>query len=366
MGSRTQRIYKEFIKNMRTEQNMASKQEKLSFSEIEEKINGLKFTEKSKSKDFVSLINEFCKLQNVSADSEEIGRLFDFCMSKAGENDWKFLLEVFSRLFYKYDPSKKRPVNGVLSGLCQAVAKKFGGALDENALKAAVVSRDPAAIKEFAEKLQSTANCNETAYPALLFILLVFSCNRLSQNKNSDILLIERCLCEQYGVRNAKDKYLIKTIAGALKGPNAQAGLHPFTALYEGTSQQISQLEEEKGNLTNRLSVQSARVRDLLSELEGQQNTIKTLNAEIDDKKARIASLEKELEAKTDQNEFNENLYQKQFETLKSSFIKSLKKKIQLDLLGIEDLAATLPDGTKSKIQRRLDNIYKTMQKEGE
>ena len=347
-------------------QNMAPKKEKLTFREIEETVEALKFTEKSKPKDLTSLINEFCKLQNVACGTEELECLLEACVEKAGENDWKFLLEVFSRLFYKYDPTKKKPVNGILYGLYKTVVKKFGGALDETVLKMAVVSRDPAVIKDFAEKLQSASERKGTEFLALLFLLLMLSCNRLSQNKNSDLLLIERCLCEQYGARDAKDKYFIKTMAGALKGANAQAGLYSFTVLYEGTPQYISQLVEENKRQAVILDGQSAKIKALLSESDGLRNEIKALNAGIDNQNARIVSLEQELNAKADENEFNENLYQKQFETLKSSFVRNLKKKIHLELTGIEELADDLPDSAKSKIQRRLDNIYKIMQKEDE
>lgn len=346
---------------------MASKQKKLTYEEVVEKIGGLAFTEKSKAKDFVLLINTFCGLQKVKIGSpEEIESLFDVCVSKAGENDWKFLLEVFSRLFYKYDLTKKKPVNTILFGLYKTIVKKFGDGLDENALKNVVVSHDPVAIKDLAETLESSAKFGEEEFLALLFMLLMLTCNRLSSNRDFDILLIERCIFERYSTRNPKDKYCIKIIVNALKGPNARSDLYPFVGLYEGASQEISQLEGEREKLSNRLAEQGAKIQSLLSDLADLQNKIRDLNAEVDSKETHIVSLEKELNAKIDQNEFNENLYQKQYETLKRSFVKSLKKNIQLELQGIEDLTEILPDGTKSKIQRRLNNIYKIMQKESE
>lgn len=346
---------------------MASEQKKLTYEEIVEKISGLAFTEKNKTKDLVSLINTFCGLQKTKIGSlEEIESLFDVCVSKAGENDWKFLLEVFSRLFYKYDPTKKKPVNTILFGLYKTIVKKFRDVLDENALKNAVASHDPVAIKDLAETLESSGKFGDAEFLALLFMLLMLACNRLSSNRDTDILLIERCIFERYGTRNPKDKYFIKIIVNALKGPNVRADLYPFVGLYEGASQEILQLEGEREKLSTGVAERDAKIQALLSELAGLQNKIRGLNADIDTKTARIVSLENELNAKTDQNVFNENLYQKQYETLKKSFVKNLKKSIQLELQGIEDLTEILPDSTRSKIQRRLDNIYKIMQKESE
>ncbi len=346
---------------------MASKPKKLTYEEIVEKISGLAFTEKSEAKDLVSLINTFCCLQKAKiGSSEDIGSLFDICVSKAGENDWKFLLEVFSRLFYKYDLTKKKPVNTILFGLYKTIVKKFGDVLDENALKNAAVSHDPAAIKDFAKRLERSAKFGEEEFLALLFMLLMLTCNRLSSNRDSDILLIERSIFELYGTGNSKDKYFIKTIVNALKGSNVRSDLYPLVGLYEGASQEILQLEEEREKLSNRLTEQDAKIQSLLSELSALQNKIRNLNAGIDEKDARIVSLENELQEITDRSEYKEILYKKQYETLKKSFVKNLKKSIQLELQGIEDLTESLSDSTRSKIQRRLDNIYKIMQKESE
>lgn len=61
--------------------------------------------------------------------------------------------------------------------------------------------------------------------------------------------------------------------------------------------------------------------------------------------------------------EFLKNSYEKQIESLKPSIQKSLFKDIELELLGLEDLAMECPPELSNKICRRIDRIKTILQK---
>lgn len=347
---------------------MTTMNKKFTYEEIVETIESLKFSGSSKSKDLVKLTNAFCKLQNIrSLSSEEVEKLFDVSLKKAGENDWKFLLEVFSRLFYKYDlkygPKKNRPVNTIFSSLQKAVENKFGDGLDKDALNKIVIENDPLQIKNFAQELEKSTDLKDEEFLALLYMLFMLYCNRLLSQNNS-LLNIVKCLLELYGIPDPKDKYCVKAIVSVLKGPNPRVDLYPFIGLYDGTSLKLSQLEEGIDDQRKIVEIQKAEALSLRSEIGSLQTRMSALSADVHEKEKQIASLESDLAARKDQNEFNENLYQKQFETLKTEYVKKIKRDLRLELQGIEDLADALPDGLKGKIQRRLENIQKILLKE--
>ena len=89
-------------------------------------------------------------------------------------------------------------------------------------------------------------------------------------------------------------------------------------------------------------------------------------NQEIKDKETKIEELNLLVSKTDDRNEYNENLYRQQFLSLKRSLVDKLKKDLQLEIEGLEDIADTLSDAQREKIQRRIDRIYKILQKVGE
>ncbi len=349
---------------------MSSKQQKkLTYAEITEKIDSLAFTDKSKSKDFITLTNTFCKLKNIKGiEEDEIKILLDNCIKKTNNDYWKFLLEVFSRFFYKSSATKNKVVDKILLHLRKKIEEKFDVHLDKNALNQAICENKKSEyIRTYIVNLQKSAGFDQNEYIALVFMLLLLTADRLlTQDKDVGIRNIEKCIFELYGVSDKNDKFFIKSIAKSLAENKAIALFYSFVGTYEGATLQISNLEDEKRILESVVCDRNQEITLLNASIEQLRNQLETSNQQVQDNNLKIAELQKDLEAGTNRNEYNENLYKKQYESLKKGFIEKLKKDLKLEIQGLEDLADLLPDSSKSKIQRRIDNIYKILQKAGE
>lgn len=79
-----------------------------------------------------------------------------------------------------------------------------------------------------------------------------------------------------------------------------------------------------------------------------------------------IEEYEIALQKANDRNEYNENLYKQQYLSLKRGLVSKLKQDLQLELDGLKDIADTLNDTQRAKIQRRIDRIYKIILNIGE
>ncbi len=349
---------------------MSNKQQKkLTYAEITEKIDSLQFSDKSKSKDFITLTNTFCKLKDIKGIKEnEIEILLDNCIIKTNNDYWKFLLEVFSRLFYKSSATKNKAVDKILFYLGKVIEKKFSVYLDKNVLNKVIIENSKIEyIKAYISALQKSTGFEQNEYVALIFMLLLLIANRLlGQEKNLGIRNIEKAIFELYGVPDKNDKFYIKSITKSLTENKAALLFYSFVGMYEGTTLQISNLEDEKIRLESVIRDRNQEISLLHASLEQLSNQLETANQQIKDMDLRIETLQKDLEAGTNRNEYNENLYKKQYESLKKGFIEKLKKTLKLEIQGLEDLVDLLPDSSKSKIQRRIDNIYKILQKAGE
>jgi len=345
------------------------KQKKLTYAEITEKIDSLQFSEKSKSKDSITLTNAFCKLKDVKDIKEsEIEILLNTCIVKVDNDYWKFLLDVFSRLFYKASVTKNKAVDKILFHLGKVIEKKFDGYLDRNVLNKVINENGKIEyIKAYISGLQKSTEFEQNEYIALIFMLLLLIANKLlGQDKINGIRNIEKAIFELYGVPDKNDKFYIKQITKSLIENKAAVLFYSFIGMYEGTTLRIANLEDENAQLKSIVRDRNQDIALLNSSITQLRNQIEVLSQQIEDKISEIVTLQKDLEAGTNRNEYNENLYKKQYETLKKGFIEKLKKDLQLEIQGLEDLADLLPDSSRSKIQRRIDNIYKIIQKAGE
>ena len=349
---------------------MAKKQQKkLTYAEIIEKIDSLQFTDKSKSKDFITLTNTFCKLKDVKGLKEdEIESLIEKCLEKTNRDYWKFLLEVFSRFFYKSSVAKNKTEDKVLFAICGVIIRRFGIDLDRNLLNQTIIENNKAQfVKSYILNLQQSTGLEQNEFIALAFILFILTANRiLMQDRESGIRNIEKYIFELYGTPDKNDKFYIKSITKSLEEDKVGVLFYSFVGMYEGATSQISNLEDEKMRLQQVIGDKNQEITSLNSSVGQLNNQIKMLNEQLQINDSTIASLQKDLEAGSNRNEYNENLYKKQYESLKKGFIEKLKKDLKLEIQGLEDLADLLPDSSKIKIQRRIDNIYKILQKAGE
>lgn len=83
----------------------------------------------------------------------------------------------------------------------------------------------------------------------------------------------------------------------------------------------------------------------------------------LEQKNLELQQLVERLE---NRNEYNENLYKQQYLSLKRNLVSKLQNDLRLELDGLEDIADGLDEVQKTKIQRRIDRIYKIIQKIGE
>ena len=142
-----------------------------------------------------------------------------------------------------------------------------------------------------------------------------------------------------------------------IKNDSFVQNINGIEYLYYGLDKKLKEALIEKENHINMISY--------LNEVKSAQlNEINNLSTEIQNLKLYELNLKNELEAlnnrlNAEQNRvhFEKNKYEQSILTMKKSMLNSLKKKLDLEIDGIEESIRFIPDDKKNKIQKRIDRI---------
>lgn len=337
---------------------------------LDDLIRELDAFNQTENKDYKKIADVFCRIQNINnIKDEEIRRLFMQAVELLDKNVWMFLIEIYSK-FYNRKYKKQKTIIQLIERQTEKKLEGFMTASDINSIVLAVATyRQDNLFKDYLDnfnEFRESKGYSEQELVTYLYVALLIATRRTYPAGNDMIAKIERGLFIIFAEENKSDPLFIKNMKKSLITGKFAEKFKEVTYLYDGVDEEIAKLKEDISLKENDIASKSAKIENLNEDIS-QLNDEKSRQANIiEDKEARISELEKLVTEIENRNEFNENLYRQQFFSLKRSLSEKLKKEIQLELDGLEDISDTLSDKQKEKVQRRIDRIYKIIQKIGD
>ncbi len=180
-----------------------------------------------------------------------------------------------------------------------------------------------------------------------------------------DASTIERAFVDYYGKleRNQVANLQCVSIPLLLEKKNFSGKFKDVQYLYykmeDRLSAQLDQnalLKKNNDNLMQYKKEKDEQIEELNQEIEH-------FHSEIENKDGTISDLKNELDEAKSMFQFETNKYVQQYETLKSSLMRDLKRELNFEFEGIQDIIASIPDDKKLKIERRLNRIEDLLDK---
>lgn len=324
-----------------------------------------------KKQDIKKISDIFGRVKDIKGiKKEEIEILFSKAINLSDKNSWEFLLEVYSRFYNRTKVKKQKEVIKLIE---EEIIKRLDSFVDSsiNSIVSNIANEGKSdALEKGFNKLDSF--CKEKGYLkqeviAYLYVAMLISARGLySSNNDAIIAKVERKIFVEFAKEDKADPLFVKNVKKSLIEGRFGEKFKEITYLFDGVDDELIQLKEDnkvkKEIITSKLSEVNG-LRDDVSRLEDE---ISKKTQEIKNKEEKIIELELLVSKTDDRNEYNENLYKQQFLSLKRNLVEKLKKDLQLEIEGLEDIADTLSDAQKEKVQRRIGRIYKILQKVGE
>lgn len=326
--------------------------------------------QQSKKKDIKKISDIFGRTQDVKGiTAEEIEKLFFKSIDVSDKNSWEFLLEIYSR-FYNRTKAKKQ--KEILQLIDTEIKKRLDPFITVNNINSVVTSAIGCDQSDLSEDTFNKFDdfCKEKNYSiqegiAYLYVTLLIAARRISSS-NDSVAKIERKIFSRFAEGDKNDPLFVKSIKKSLFDGKFAEKFKEITYLYDGFDEELTRLTKECNSKGEIISSKSTEIRDLKENISKLNDEISQKSLEIKDKESKITDLELALNKANDRNEYNENLYKQQFLSYKRNLSDKLKKELQLEIEGLEDISDTLSAVQKEKIQRRIDRIYKIIQKIGE
>ena len=352
---------------------MSSKKD-VTFENLNQDLNAV---EQEKQKDIKKISNIFGKIQNSkSIKNEEIEALFSKAINVSSEKSWEFLIETYSRFYNRYKVKKQKEIIRLIDS---EIIRRLDNFVESKQIDSIILSLERGNNNIFLEELigkieewQKCKNYVEQEAIAYLYIYFLIAIRRtLSKDTCISTIAKERKLFLSF-VKHDRYASFINDITKDL--------CKELTKLYGESDEKLLALrdkyikqEEDISSKKIEIAKMDQKIKDSSVEISNLKDDILHLNCEISkkkqevtDKENKISELEVLINRTNDRNDYNENLYKQQFLTLKRNFIDKLKKELQLEIDGLEDIADTLAEVQKEKLQRRIDRICKILQKVGE
>jgi len=344
----------------------------INFEDIKSKIQELKFDEKTEKKDFLELVALFFSIKEIKGVEDfQVEELFDYAINKLGSRYWRFLLEIFGKIFY----DNKSNYSKILQKLIKSkVEKSLVDIVDNNQVNviiAHLISDDGYfELKDYIETNISNKKLDKNKQIEVISLFYIFVLLKIKmQNSSLNKTIInnaQKAYIESFSAEDKEDLFSIKRNIRALLKNEHKSKFYDSSFLYEGLTEKNYDLNKEINKLNTMLINRNSQMVNLNEVLRQKESEIISLKNEVLEKLGIIESLQQDLSAMNNRNDFDKNRYEQQYKTLKKSFTDKLRSDIKLDIQGIEDIAEGLGENTCLKIQRRIDNIYKTLQRNGE
>lgn len=323
---------------------------------------------KSSAKDINKIANIFGRIQDVKdIKNEEINTLFEKAIALSSDSSWEFLLEVYSRFYNRLKVKKQKIIVTLLEN---EVKKRISPFLDAGDLLCIINDYKNNSYSEVLDKKLDEFDgfCNEKKYSkqeaiSYVYAVLLMEANKLSVDSYDIIIKIERRLFARFANSESNDPLFVKNIKKSLSNGKFAEKFKEITHLYDGIDVELTNLHTENESKTKAIYNKISEISELNDTVDKLSNDLEQKELLIDNQCSQIADLELALKKTKDLNEYNENLYKQQFISLKHNLVWSLKHDLSLEIEGLEDIADTLSDIQKEKIQRRIDRIYKIINK---
>ena len=322
-------------------------------------------------KDVQKISNIIGRIKDIKDIKEgEIEDLFFKAVDVAGKDSWKFLFETYSRY---YNCRKAQNQKKIIKLIDKEVKKRLEPFITSNDINFTISSivgdRQSVLTEKFFSEMKEF--CKEKGVEqreilSYLYIALLIWTRENYRSNNVVVNIVLRKMFTLCAKGDKNDPLFVKSMKKAFFDGKVYEKFEELTYLYNGVDEELKKINSENISLKE---INSSR----LSEIEGLKKDISHLNIEITRKaqeiannEAKINELESLIRKTDDRNEYNENLYKQQFVSLKRNFVHKLKTELRLEIEGLEDIAGSLGVTQSEKIHRRIDRIYKILQKEGE
>ena len=349
---------------------MSSKKNKKEYT-FEILCNEFDSIQKSKKRDIKKIADIFGRVQDVKEiKKEEIKTLFSKAINISDKNSWEFLLEIYSRFYNRIKAKKQKEIIQLVEMEIKKRLDSFITSNDINSIVSSISNDEQSALLE--ERFNKFDDfCKERDYSiqeaiAYLYVVLLIVARRIYSSNDVIVAKIERKIFIKFAKGDKNDPLFVKSLKKSLLDGKFAEKFKEITYLYDGVDEELVQLKEDNSSKKGIISSKLEEIRDLKENILKLNDEILRKNQEIKDKETKIEELNLLVSKTDDRNEYNENLYRQQFLSLKRSLVDKLKKDLQLEIEGLEDIADTLSDAQREKIQRRIDRIYKILQKVGE
>ncbi|MBO5223226.1 MAG: hypothetical protein J6C23_01775 [Clostridia bacterium] len=330
----------------------------------------LKKVEASKSGDVKKISDIFGRIQDVkNIENSQIGELFNESVNKLGSYSWLFLLDIYAR-FYNRNKIKKSFV--IIRLIKSETEKRLNSIVSKEEMNQIIMSikadEGLVMVANLIDRIKGSVSENTLIEIISYLYLLVLI--RIKDSYVYDFYEIskrfERVLFSKLAVVDKSDPLFIKGIKKAINDGKYGEKFKELTYLCDGLTEEIQQLT--KLNSANQEVIYSKKeeIRAMKEEISNYNNQLLEKTALINQQKSELESKEKEIEKVNNNLEYLENLYQQQFATLKRGLVEKIKKELKLEIEGIEDIADSLSDIQREKIQRRITRICKIIERVGE
>ncbi len=348
--------------------NSVNNKKDFTFRELESELISIQTSGK---KDIKKISDIFCRVYNIKEiTKEEVEKLFFKAINVSDNNSWKLLLEIYSR---SYNRAKSKKQKGIIQLVEIEIKNRISSFISVNEINTVITSvLDDGRCDLFIGYLDKIDEfCEEKELPqqemvAYLYIIILIIVRKLYPNESGAEIKVERLFFAKFAKNDKNDPLFVKNIKKSFFDDRFDIKFKEMIYLYDGVEDEVSKLKADNNRKTEIIFTKTEEISKLKEESFNLNNEILKINQVKKERETEIDNLRLLVAKTNDRNEYNENLYKQQFNSLKRSLVEKLKKDIQLEIEGLEDIADTLSDMQREKIQRRIDRIYKILQKIGE
>jgi hypothetical protein len=347
----------------------------ISYQELVIIVENANFSGKSKSKALTSIVNSLLLVKKINGKVNygEISHLFTIAYEKTGDDYYKLLLRLFVGLVKTHKKSETIFELEIGNVLFKEISSRVIDRLIRYGLNDGEIDLirnfetkeylfKPQVIRPILEKATSIScnSCSKEEVASLLYIFTIYS-NLRNRNIDEISLILEREIAEYVSQHNKKtlNKLISLEVPKILTAKNSSSQLKKMTYLYYDSNTIMTKLIAEKTDvykknidLRENLIQADQAIIDFRNKSSQYERHLLQLEKVIED-------LKTENKIMQDRLEFDKNRYEQQYINMKNALSYSLKKSLDLEILGIEDSIHNLPEKEKSMIHRRLTNIYK-------
>lgn len=355
----------------------------LSLTEIRKAIENADYSGAKKTAASAKITSALAQIKNVPTrvSEGEIASLFDLSYMKFGDDSFKFLLKMFIETVKMRKQKSSLYVkeisivfNKKLNDISKIKIKELDIS-DEfferfDFIQPNDFENDPYYFKNLVSEIFQTQKSKSKSREEVESLLYVYIMSLKYKEKDFAglSLRLERALTEDLSQQNIKsiEKHLWSDIPKILVSKKPRPQLEKLSFLYFGQNDQITKLylktnylQKSLDEAQDNLNEANKQIKLLLGEKEYLEKT-KIINQE------KISVLQKDNLDNQNRLDFEKNKFEMQFINSKDEFISHLKKRLKLEVQGMEDIVQNYSDKEKTMLNRRINNIYLILNNAGD